>query len=1157
MTTPNPTEPSLSPTAALRIDGLCDRFEADWTAGRRPRIEDLILLLEPIDRRPALGELLRLELALRRNGGEVPDPEEYFLRFPGNPGEVDAAFSLDRQDRATLIKDAADSPSSPVPTARDSLPPGSPAAPPSAPAGYEILGILGRGGMGVVYRAHQVRLKRDVALKMILAGGHASSEAIARFLAEAEAIARLRHPNVVQIYELGDHEGWPYFAMEYLARGSLARELDGAPRSSREAVALIEQICRGVAEAHRLGIVHRDLKPANILIADDGAPKVADFGLAKTLGTDSGLTRTDLVVGTPSYMSPEQASGSPGGVGPEADVHALGAILYELLTGRPPFRGASALETVMQVRTIDPVPPRRLVPGVSRDAETIALTCLQKDPARRYASAEALADDLARYLEGRPIVARPVGPVRRVWLWCRRRPAQASLAGLLALAVSAGSASAIALWLRAESNLAESNRRLDLALDAVEQYHTGVGEEVLLDQPELEGLRRRLLQTPMRFYRQLGRELQDGRRDPRTRARLVETLVSLANLIYKVGTPDDAIKAYREAIAVARPLAKEHPNEPSYLRALGDALIRLAEVEADTGRLDEARTTLDEALRHHYLLARLEPGDPAPLNGQAACLHYLGNVAWDSGEFEDSEEFYRQGIALREQLARDHRGDPEFLDNLAGTRNNLAILLANLGRTEEAEVLFRASLDDRIRLVRNQPDSDEYRRKLSSNYNNLGSLRSNMGRSSQALPQFEAALKIQEDLVRERPNVALYQFDLATSHVNLAVLESDLGNDDRAVVLFRQAIDRFDRLVLDHPGRLDYALLSHQAQLLLGESLFRLVDYPAAEDVYQSAVALANRLGKAHPDLLEMSFRRAWSRASLAGLLAETGRTSEARAAYVEAIELFDSLSGGTDQGGPVPVDWAIERARCLLHLGLLELRVGRSEEAKAKLDTAIEAVDALFRSEPGGPDLQILKADATVALGLLQHRAGDPVQAAAHYEEAASSLEAVLQEVPGDSWGCEVLARALSGRARILADCGRPTDALAEFDRALGVAPAAIREELTLGRLEALCLIGDPFCAIAETEPLVALPQVQARPQLRIAAAVVFSRAASALGNDALADRAEAELLAIENLAALGDGLAALELLQEPALDPILGRPALLQLHASLSARLGDPSVP
>jgi len=333
--------------------------------------------------------------------------------------------------------------------------PAAPLGPHPLLPGYEILGELGRGGMGVVYQARQVKLNRDVALKMILAGQHAGAESAARFLAEAEAVAKLQHPNIVQIFHIDEHAGYPYFEMEYVGGGSLADGLDGTPRPPREAARLIETLADAMAEAHRQGVVHRDLKPGNILLTREGVPKVADFGLAKLLNVESGLTRTDSIMGSPSYMAPEQAEGKTKDVGPAADIYALGAILYELLTGRPPFRGATVLETLEQVKTVEPVPPSRLVPGLPRDLETIALKCLQKDPAKRYGSAAALAEDLRRYQAGEPIVARPVGPVERAWRWCKRNPALAALAAAV-VAVALG-ATLAAFQFRALSQSLELN----------------------------------------------------------------------------------------------------------------------------------------------------------------------------------------------------------------------------------------------------------------------------------------------------------------------------------------------------------------------------------------------------------------------------------------------------------------------------------------------------------------------------------------------------------------------------------------------------------------------------------------------------------------------------------------------------------------------------
>jgi tRNA A-37 threonylcarbamoyl transferase component Bud32 len=326
-----------------------------------------------------------------------------------------------------------------------------PAGPPSFPAvpGYEILGELGHGGMGVVYKARQIKANRVVALKMILARAHATLEQKARFQIEAEAVAALQHPNIVQLYEVGEFDGLPFFSLEFVEGGSLAKKFKGLPRSPKQSAQLVETLARAMHTAHQAGVVHRDLKPANVLVGKGWVLKVTDFGLAKQLDAP-GQTASGVIMGTLSYMAPEQAGGRSKHIGPAADIYALGAILYELLTGRPPFRAATQMDTLLQVLSEEPIPPSRLNPKLARDLETICLTCLRKDPARRYASAEALADDLRRLRTGEPIAARPVGRLERAVKWTRRNPA---LAGLLASLVL-GTAVATFFAVRANENAA-------------------------------------------------------------------------------------------------------------------------------------------------------------------------------------------------------------------------------------------------------------------------------------------------------------------------------------------------------------------------------------------------------------------------------------------------------------------------------------------------------------------------------------------------------------------------------------------------------------------------------------------------------------------------------------------------------------------------------
>ncbi len=474
---------------ARQIDAICRQFEADWRAARQPRLEDYLDDV-PGDVRPALRtELAALERELGRSEEPMPGRGAGPTTHPHLP-TAPAALA----DAPTVAPEAAGI--SPLPGAataaihedatlpprRDGAvdPPGSPhdlptaggpdqtlatASRPSEPShiryfgDYEIIRELARGGMGVVFEARQVSLNRKVALKMIIAGQLAHETDVKRFYTEAEAAANLDHPGIVPIFEVGQHEGQHYFSMGFVEGQSLSQRLTEGPLRPREAAALMAAVADAIEYAHQCGVIHRDLKPGNILLDQKGNPRVTDFGLAKKLEGDSGLTGSGQIMGTPSYMPPEQAGGQRGAVGPAADVYALGATLYALITGRPPFQAATAMDTVLQVLSDEPVPPRRLNPSIPRDLETICLKCLEKEPGRRYASAAALAADLRRFLAGEPIAARPVTRLERVAKWARRKPTLAAAYTLGLLAVLLGGLGGAAVWQWRAAERARTERR--------------------------------------------------------------------------------------------------------------------------------------------------------------------------------------------------------------------------------------------------------------------------------------------------------------------------------------------------------------------------------------------------------------------------------------------------------------------------------------------------------------------------------------------------------------------------------------------------------------------------------------------------------------------------------------------------------------------------
>lgn len=484
-------------------------------------------------------------------------------------------------------------------------------SPPDAIAGYELLGEVGRGGMGVVYKARQRRPDRIVALKMLLAGRHAGSKERTRFLYEAEAIAQLQHPHIVPLYEAGQHGELPYFTLEFISGGSLSNLLKASPLLPADAARMIEQLADAMHYAHQRGIIHRDLKPANVLLSTGGTtdrermgqnlsgtqssfiscvPKITDFGLAKNIADASTVTSTGAVFGTPSYMAPEQASGDVKQVGAAADVYALGAILYECLTGRPPFRGPTPAETLLQVLSQEPAPPSILQRSVPRDLETICLKCLRKEPQRRYTSALELAEDVRRFRANEPIKARPVGRIERGVKWCRRHPGVASLTAAVVLLTLIGTGLVTWKWRQAVTALEEArNEKAARARRQVAALPDAAAKHVPAILEELEASRTEVLPLLRQLY-------QDEKEQPR-RMRLALALLPVESNTLREPLTDwmlhaedpaevllarDALAPYRAELVGPLWAMAENIKSPEAVRFR--AMVALAKYDSDDPR---------------------------------------------------------------------------------------------------------------------------------------------------------------------------------------------------------------------------------------------------------------------------------------------------------------------------------------------------------------------------------------------------------------------------------------------------------------------------------------------------------------------------------------------------------------------------------------------
>jgi tetratricopeptide (TPR) repeat protein len=865
-----------------------------WRAGERPPAEEYLQQYPALraDVERAL-ELVYGEFLHREDLGEAPTLEEYLKRFPQYAARLRQQVELHRAlADSTSLDPESTQPAGPDPAARTDRPGARPDVP-----GYEILGELGRGGMGVVYKARHVALKRVVALKMLRDGIHAGAEERARFRLEAEAVARLQHPNVVQIYEVGEHDGRPFFAMEFVDGGSLDTHLDCKPQPPRAAAELVATLARAVEHAHRQGIVHRDLKPANVLLSlvpcplslaedkgqgtrDKGLiPKITDFGLAKRLGGEGGQTTPPgALLGTPSYMAPEQAASRE--VGPRADVYALGAILYDMLTGRPPFQSTSLADTLHQVLTEEPVPPRRLQSQVPRDLDTICLKCLEKDPARRYASAAELADDLQCFLEGRPILARPAGVLERARKWARRRPAAAALLAVSALAllvVSAGGWWSAAALSAAAERERQQRRRAEhsfrQAMGAVDQMLTEVGAVDLADVPQMGPVRERLLRRALSALNDFLTERGD---DPAVAFEAARASGRCGDILALQGSSEEAERQYARALALLAPA----PDAPEQRREWARSANNLGTLLKKQNRFDEAEDAYRSALRFRQSLAAEFADRPEYREELAATRYLLGALlAPQAGRQKDAEECYADALVIQEGLAGQFPRQAEYRRAVARTRNNLGILQRDTGQAEAAGKTFELALAGQRQLVAEAPEVPHYQRELARTLVNRGVLLQRGRNPEPARESFEEARRILAVLVRNYPTVPEYRYELATAHHYLGRLWRKAGQRDRAEAALREA----EGLLRDRvPPRPDYR---HLRALVWGE-LGRLLEEAArgreAEAAYRRGVDLLADLARDDPLVPQYHCDLANALENLAWLLLRRGSLEEpARVAEV------------------------------------------------------------------------------------------------------------------------------------------------------------------------------------------------------------------------------------------------------------------------------------
>jgi tetratricopeptide (TPR) repeat protein/tRNA A-37 threonylcarbamoyl transferase component Bud32 len=1022
------------------VDEACDRFEAQCRAGLLPHIEQYLEGFPKLGQPVLLRELLLVELAYRRRGGEMPRADEYLRRFPGFAESIEGVFERMSRETDTVSR----APGSSGTTDTITLPPSRPTSS-SGPvastergltsdgdgdgdaagvqvryfADYELDSFLGQGGMGVVYKARQISLDRPVALKMIRTSEFASGDDLRRFQNEAEVLASLDHPHIVPVYEFGIHQDQRYFSMKLVPGSSLDRRLGDYRDAPLAAAELAATISEAVHHAHERGILHRDLKPANILVDAEGQPHVTDFGLAKRVEGDNEMTQSGAIVGTPAYMSPEQATGRRGSITTATDVYGLGAILYTLLTGKAPFGGSSVVETLDAVRHNPPERPAKLNSRVSPDLEVICMKCLEKEPRRRYASAHALVEDLRHLLAGEPIVARPVGTMMRSWMWCKRNPALTLLAASLVLALLGGMTGIVLNWreavhqrnvAQAESSEKERERKAAVAAskrsDAINHFLTvnllgqadpkenAVSNRVTVlelldraakeietsfaDEPDVEAAVR---STIGNTYRALG-EYEKGERHIRRSLELKQSLLrpdheealdemdSLASVIEDQHKFKEAEWLFREVLDMRiRTVGRRDPRTFHAMNNLGLVLCR------DLSQLQEAEDLLKTSLEGRSKI--LSPSHEYILTSK----HNMAQVLRLRGRPLEAEPYVRDAFnGMRSTLGL---SSPRALSVL----NLWASILQDIGRREDALPLFRQALEVRTRVL-----SRRHQHTLDS-MNNLANLLEQMGKLDEAEVLLRESVAIGVPVLGEKSEIPLI-----ARHILARVL-SARGKLAEAETIFRN-VEATSRATFGPNHRLVIAAMRNRASVL--ERAGRLQE---AEDLCREALDEHRRLlGEENPTTL----------ASATNL----GEILELREQSVEAERLLHKTLDSMREQKAHP-----QLSQVLTALGLAIMHSGRALEAESLLREAITIGPG---SLPAGP----------VQIALAESALGECLTALMRFTEAESLLTGAWTTIGArQTVSKAVRERALNRLINLYESWGKPDQAAAWCLRRLDLA--------------------------------------------------------------------------------------------------------------------------